>query len=283
MQIHRSISSERTLERSGNCLNATLHYLVSDCPAGDQSDAAIALTAATAPEKVGNAIRKNIRLTGVYRDGVYALEVHYALPEAVSTLAEQKISRQAGDRRWSFEVKTVSRLISQGKELIRARSGADNVQPPDPGTLLEWDGTFDGSSEVNGAYAKIPEITECCVATFRAGKVNTAFRKKIFSVVGKTNSRTFRNWSPGEVLLLGAVQDEEYCNADNDELVDITFRFGIRPDYDCTLGPLTLKDAGGWNVVWTINRRDPVKNSSVVHGVYETRIYDRANFSLLNL
>ena len=283
MQIHRSISSERTLEHSGNCLNATLHYLVSDCPEGDQSDAAIALTAATAPEKIGNAIRKNIRLTGVYREGVYALEVNYALPDAAISPAQQRVSRKAGDRRWSFEVKTVSRLISQGKELVRACSGTDNITPPDPGTLLEWDGSFDGSSEISGAYAKIPEITECCVATFPSGRINTAFRKKIFSVVGKTNSRTFRSWAPGEVLLLGAVQDEEYRNAANDDLVDITFRFGIRQNHDCTFGAVTITDAGGWNVLWTINRRDPVKNSSAVCGIYETRIYDRANFSLLDL
>lgn len=282
MQIHRSISTERTLERSGNCTSAVLHYLVSDCPAGDQSEAAIALTAATAPEKIGNAIRKQIRLTGICRDGVYTLEVQYSLPDELPS-TEQKSTRQEGDRRWSFEVKTTSRLITQGKELIRQEGNSAEMPPPDPGVLLNWDGALDGTSEINGAYAEIPEINECCIATFRADKINTAFRKKVFSAVGKTNSRTFRSWSAGEVLLLSAVQKTEYCNRENECLVDIIFRFGIRPAHDCTVGELTLKNSGGWNVVWTINRRDPVKNCSQICGIYETRIYDQANFALLGL
>ena len=276
MNIEQKLDVRRNHDRNGRCTNATLKYIVSYSGNLDNSEEAFDLVRRTAPEYVGAASRNSIALTRVPGNGSCEFEVNYS--------ASGKNENYKGDERlWSFEVKTAKYHVSGARELVRVYDGNDKGSPPDPGTVIGWDGRIDGESDVSGAEIVIPEMYEYCTATYRASKINCAFRRKLFALSGKINASTFHGWDPGEVLLTRSVQSEPYTNSSGVELVDITYTFAIRPLTETVCAGVTLLPSSPWNIIWSISRRDAASDSTVVRGVYESRVYDAGNFSALNL
>lgn len=274
MQIHRKISSARTVNRFGKCDNAKLTYIVSECGPGDHTAAVMELVKQTAPLHLADSSRKKIVLVNVVND-TYEVDVHYELPTSND-------ERAAGDRRWTLEVRSVNTHISDARELVKSVS-VNGFAAPDPGTAIGWDGVLDGESEISGASVKMPEIYEKCVATYLSSKVNSSLKRKIANAVGKLNSSSFHGWDGGEVLLLNVDQSEAYYNNAGDLLVDITYTFGIRPNGSRYSGGVKVSNCGGWSVLWNIMQRDPDGSSAVVCGVYESRVYDKTSFSQLGI
>ena len=276
MNIEQKLDIRRNHDRNGRCTNATLKYIVSYSGNLDNSEEAFDLVRRTAPEYVGTARRNSIALTRVPGNGSCEFEVNYS--------ASGKNETQKGDeRQWSFEVKTAKYHVSGARELVRVYDGNDKGSPPDPGTVIGWDGRIDGESDVSGAEILIPEMYEYCTATYRASKINCAFRRKLFDLAGKVNTSTFRGWAPGEVLLTRAEQGEPYKNLRGTELVDVTYTFAIRPSAEVNCAGTLITPVSPWNIVWSISRRNAVNNSLEVSGIYESRVYDAGNFSALNL
>ena len=222
MQIHRKLASRRTLDRSGSCVTARLNYVVSNCGNRDKISEAAELVRRTAPDAIGAARKKHIELLGSSGNGTYEFEVSYAVPEPYT-------GNSGNERVWSFEVTTAKYRLTEAKELVRIREGNQDGTPPDPGTLIGWDGRMSGESEITGAVVLIPEMYERCVATYRASAINAAFRRKLLQLSGRTNAAPFHGWNPGEVLLTRAEQSEPYRNEREIELIDITYTFAIRP------------------------------------------------------
>ena len=276
MQIQRKLSARQTVSRNGQCTGAKLHYQVSTPDNLDRCSEALELVRNTAPDYVGNARKQNIELVKVPGNGTYEFEVNYLQPEAVE-------EKTGNERIWTFEIKNHSIRVFDAKELIQICPGNPKITPPDPGTRIGWDGKMDGDSRIEGALMNVPELKEICVATYRKSQVNTAFRKNLFFLAGKLNSTTFHNWAPGEVLFENAVQSDPFTNTAGKELVDITYTFIVRPVQKVKINGVTIDAVSMWNAIWSISRRDTVNNAVVNCGVYESRIYDYGNFSVLDI
>ena len=276
MQIHRKLASRRTLDRYGSCVAARLNYVVSNCGNRDKISEAADLVRHTAPDAIGSARKKYIELINTGGNGTYEFEVSYAVPEPYT-------GNSGNERVWSFEVTTAKYRINEAKELVRIRKADPDVVPPDPGTLIGWDGRISGESEIAGAVVLIPEMYERCVATYRASAINAAFRRKLLQLAGRTNAAPFHGWNTGEVLLTRADQGKPYLNEREVELIDITYTFAIRPAGETSCAGIRIADAAPWNILWHIAKRDPAGNTTKVSGVYESRVYDSGNFSALHL
>lgn len=276
MQIQRKLSAKQTVSRNGQCTGAKLSYQVNSPDNLDRCSEALELVRSTAPAYVGSARKQSIELVKIPGNGTYEFEVNYALPEAV----EEKVGNE---RIWTFEVKSHSVRVFDARELVRIYPGNSKIVPPDPGTRIGWDGRMDGDSRIDGTLINVPELKEICVATYFARQVNTAFRKNLFALAGKLNSGTFHRWAPGEVLFESAVQSDPFTNTAGKELVDITYTFLIRPAQRVKINGVSVNAVSMWNAIWSISRRDTVNNATVNCGVYESRVYDYGNFSVLDI
>lgn len=276
MQIQRKFTIRQTVSRNGKCTEAKLGYTVRTPDNLDNREAALELVRQTAPAYLGSARLQNIELVKIPGDGTYEFDVFYRAPEP-------KEEKSGGERVWSFEIKNSPVRIFEAKELVRIYPTDPKIEPPDPGTRINWDGRMDGDSKINGTLAQVPEMREICVATYRQSRINTAFRRTLFSIAGKLNATVFHGWAPGEVLLESAVQSEPFTNTAGRELVDITYTFAIRPIQTVKISGIEVDAVSMWNTIWSISRRDAFNNASVNCGVYESRIYDYANFSPLDV
>ena len=275
MQIQRKLSTRQTVDRSGICTSAVLNYLVSGPGNLDQRTEAFELVNSTAPQYIGRARKKTVELVRVPGNGTYEFEVKYALPVTAET-------KENGDRIWQFEVNCVSGKIFEGKELVKIYQPQSDITPPDPGRLIRWDGSADGEAAVNGAYAEIPEMREICIATYKESHINTSFHRAVFAAAGKLNSKKFHGWAAGEVLFTKAALSEPYTNAKGQTLVDIKYVFNIRPNGKIVRDNVSIEPVSMWNTIWEIPRRN-AQNALIDIGIYETRIYDYANFSVLDI
>ena len=276
MQIKQKLSVNQRISRTGKCTGAKLNYQVSAPGNTDRIDEAFELVRQTAPSYVGSARKQSIELVKVPGNGNYEFEVDYLPPE-------EKEEKQGNERIWRVEIKNCTTQTFEAKELVRIYNGDPDTVPPDPGTRINWDGKMDGDSKVLGTRVQTPEMREICVATYRKSKINTAFKRTLFSLAGRINSNAFHGWAPGEVLFESAVQSEPYTNTSGRDLVDITYTFAIRPAQNMTCGKVTVTPVSMWNTVWSISRRDVVNNTNVNCGIYESRIYDYGNFSALDI
>ena len=275
MQIQRKLSTRQTVDRSGICTSAVLNYLVSGPGNLDQRTEAFELVNSTAPQYIGRARKKTVELVRVPGNGTYEFEVKYALPVTAET-------KENGDRIWQFEVNCVSGKIFEGKELVKIYQPQSDITPPDPGRLIRWDGSADGEAAVNGAYAEIPEMREICIATYKESHINTSFHRAVFAAAGKLNSKKFHGWAAGEVLFTKAALSEPYTTAKGQTLVDIKYVFNIRPNGKIVRDNVSIEPVSMWNTIWEIPRRN-AQNALIDIGIYETRIYDYANFSVLDI
>ena len=283
MQIQKQLSTKRTLDRFGKYSGVTLNYRVSGGGPGDHLDEAVALVCKTAPESIGSCHKKEMKLSEIQPGGIYEIEVVYARLAPTEEERGKSGRRRAGDRNWSFEVITRSVNVTEAKELISSHKVLPELNMPEPGNLIGWDGRTDENSRVSGASVLVPEIYERCVATYREGAVNNAFRRKICALAGKVNNAAFHGWEAGEVLLLSAEQSTVYENDEGTNLVDVTYKFAIRPRGERMCGGVRMKNAAPWNVLWYIPARNPDKRAATACGVYESRVYDSGNFSNLHI
>ena len=276
MQIQRKLTSRQTVNRNGKCTEAKLNYLISSPDNLDHRKEAMELVFKNTPSYIGNARLQEINLVKISGNGTYEFEAIYSAPEP-------KEEKSGGERVWSFAIKNSAVRVFDAKELVRIYPGDPDIVPPDPGTRINWDGKMDGDSKISGTTIQVPEMREICVATYKLSRINTAFRKALFNTAGKLNLTVFHGWAPGEVLLESAVQSEPFTNTSGRELVDITYTFAIRPVQDITVSGVKVDAVSMWNTIWSISRRDTLNNSSVNCGVYESRVYDYASFSPLDV
>ena len=283
MQIQKQLSTKRTLDRFGRYSEITLNYRVSGGGPGDHLDEAVALVCRTSPETIGSCHKKEMKLSGMQPGGIYEIEVVYARFDPTETERSKNGRRRAGDRNWSFEITTRTATVTEAKELVRSQFVSPELGMPDPGNLIGWDGRMDENSRVSGASVLVPEIYECCIAAYNEGAVTNAFRRKIWDLTGKTNATAFHGWNAGEVLLISAEQSTVYENDAGTNLIDITYKFAIRPQTDRICGGVRIKNPAPWNILWYIPTRDPGKRAAAACGVYESRVYDSGNFNKLNI
>ena len=276
MQIKQKLSVNQRISRTGRCTGAKLRYQVTAPGNTDRLDEAFELVRQTAPSYVGEARKQSVELTGIPGNGSYEFEVHYLPPEP-------KEEKKGNERIWTVEIRNFTAQVYEAKELVKIYPASPEIIPPDPGTRINWDGRMDGDSKISGTRMMVPEMREICVATYRKSKINAAFKNTLFTLAGRLNSAAFHGWSPGEVLLESAVQDEPYTNTSGRELVDITYTFAIRPAREMVYGSVKLEPVSMWNTVWSISRRDVVNNININCGIYESRIYDYGNFSALDI
>lgn len=278
MKIERSVGEQLKLDCYGICEKARICYVASDV-AMDEIDDAVNQVYAMAPVQWENIPKQSVEILHSPGGGMVEIAVNYR--EENYTAVKKYNGKKEGDRVWNVEVHARQHQLKSAVSLISSHSFDGNT-PPDPGTLVDWNGRA-GLGSVSGRInAYRPEFILSCTATFSKKKAQSnSYLRRIAALVGKVNSENFHQWAAGEVLFLGLSGSSVFQGKNGEELCNMTFRFSIRCNGARELDERTIQNVDGWDYLWGIRRRRDGQNR--LTSAYVSRIYERAAFSVLNL
>ena len=270
----------RSLNAGGSCRSARLNYIVSgiNADSADPGSSALAEVQKNAPSELDGAALSRITLVKSHGSGIFEVQAEYE-----QGVPDRSANRKIGDRFWSFDTTGGRETVIHGT-LLNSQAAPGTGAPPDPGTLINWNGKHGERFHVAGAPKIVPAMRESCTAVFRNSDITGAYRRTVMELTGCLNTKAFRSWEPGEVLFLGASSGLPYKNANGTLIIEVTFRFAVRCNCrELEIGDVKLGAAGGWDIPWCIVEPDVNGRTPVTRGAYLSSIYKKGDFSSLKL
>ena len=144
----------------------------------------------------------------------------------------------------------------------------------------------DNEGNVNGVDVTMPVLNFTETHTMNGSRVTTSYKKTVAALTGTVNSSSFRGFSAGEVLFLGAsgTKRSKKPNAP----WEITFRFAVSPNQSSLqVGKLKVSNKKGWDYLWVRyadkvaeNRKNVIKEPVAA---YVEQVYPTGDFGNLGL
>lgn len=270
----------RSLNAWGSCRSARLNYIVSgiSSESADPGSSALAEVQKNAPAELDGAALSRISLVKSHGGGIFEVQAEYE-----QGVSDRSANRKIGDRFWSFDTTGGKEQVIHGT-LINSQAAPGTGAPPDPGTLINWNGKHGDRFHVAGTPKIVPAMRESCMAVFRNSDMTGTFRRTVMELTGCVNNEAFRSWEPGEVLFLGASSGLPFKNAHGTLIIEVTFRFAVRANRKMLeIGGVKLGPAEGWDVPWSIMAPNTAGYSPAAIGVYLSSIYEKGDFSALKI
>lgn len=186
-------------------------------------------------------------------------------------------SQQGGEAVYQFDTGGGSQHITQSLRTVK-RYGR-------PGTTA---GNFQGAigvtaDSVEGVDITVPVYNFSEVHYKNRAFVDESYKLTLFALTGAVNNKVFRNFSPGELLFLGASGTKR--GTDDWELV---FRFAASPNMaDLVIGDMTGISKKGWEYMWVqyADQEDADAKTLIKQpiSVHIEQVYPYKNFDLLRL
>ena len=271
-----------SLNRRGEVDKAQLRYIV-DGAENAGSDSKILLhILEQAPENIGNSVRSGAEIISCRQPDILEVAVNYLTP-AEHQDKERRAERRDGDRLWSSRcfLKESKCFSTPDKQQIFPADGDSSSAAE---YAIAWNGRYDSSSRFDGINRLTPVCEEECRRFLLASRCSLAYRKEVMSLTGKLNSRPFRMWEPGEVMLADVTISEPFENELNQTLVELGCTFSIRRNSSSSSWcGINIGKTGGWDHIWGIYHADP--RNRIVRGscAYVGRLYDSADFGILGV
>jgi len=233
----------------------------------DEFEAYDELDTATA-DTAGGLIKKSVRINERLSDDVWAGEVEWGKMEQPET----------DDSSFSFDT---GGGTSQIQHSLLTRSSTSPLRDGAP----DFKGAINVTSgAVEGCQITIPQYNFQETHYVAASAVTAAYKATIFSLTGSVNNATYKGFSVGEVLFLGASgslrQHDQY---------ELTFKFAASPSAtDIPIGDLiTVPLKRGWDYLWVWYREgeDGEANQMIRTplAAYVEQVYEEKNLTLLGI
>ena len=153
---------------------------------------------------------------------------------------------------------------------------------PDFGGAIE----VDNEGNVNGVDVTMPVLNFTETHTMAGTRVSTSYKKTLAALTGTVNKSSFRGFSAGEVLFLGASGTKRSRKATAPW--EITFRFAVSPNKaGFKVGTIQVNRKRGWDYLW-VRYADKVAEGgrNVVKkpiAAYVEQVYPEGDFGNLGL
>ena len=144
----------------------------------------------------------------------------------------------------------------------------------------------DNEGNVNGVDVTMPVLNFTETHTLNGGRVTTSYKKTLAALTGTVNSGSFRGFSRGEVLFLGASGTKRSKKASAPW--EITYRFAVSPTQaGLQVGVIKVTRKYGWDYLW-VRYADKVAEGgkNVVKkpvAAYVEMVYPEGDFGNLGL
>ena len=157
-----------------------------------------------------------------------------------------------------------------------------------PNTAPDFAGAIgvDKEGNVNGVDVTMPVLNFTETHTLNGGRVTTSYKKTLAALTGTVNSGSFRGFSRGEVLFLGASGTKRSKKASAPW--EITYRFAVSPNQaGLQVGDIKVTRKYGWDYLW-VRYADKVAEGgkNVVKkpvAAYVEMVYPEGDFGNLGL
>ena len=157
-----------------------------------------------------------------------------------------------------------------------------------PNTAPDFAGAIgvDTEANVNGVDVTMPVLNFTETHTLNGGRVTTSYKKTLAALTGTVNSGSFRGFSRGEVLFLGASGTKRSKKASAPW--EITYRFAVSPNQaGLQVGDIKVTRKYGWDYLW-VRYADKVAEGgkNVVKkpvAAYVEMVYPEGDFGNLGL
>lgn len=152
----------------------------------------------------------------------------------------------------------------------------------DAGGAIGWNGKTGDDCAIAGVDVPTAQLRETYTKQMRISRLNTGFKRKVASLVGKVNAGSFKGWNSGEVMFLGMSYSTPAKKA---KKVTVSFNFAIQPNESGVKVGGKSVSKKGFEYVWAISRT-VARNGTPkleVEGIYVDQVCDYASFSGLGL
>ena len=182
------------------------------------------------------------------------------------------------DNSYTFDTGSETQRITQSLETVgKYGPKASN----DLKGAIGWDG-----EEVKGVDVRVPAPTWTETHWFSDDDFTASYRRTLLRMAFKTNNASWRGWSTGEVLFLGAT-----CNRRGDDWDDpweVTYKFAIRENRTgIEAGEITGIAKKGWEYMWVQYAKvEDTATKQVVKkpvAVYVEKVYYSTDFADLDI
>ena len=157
-----------------------------------------------------------------------------------------------------------------------------------PSTAPDFGGAIevDNEGNVNGVDVTMPVLNFTETHAMAGSRVSTSYKKTLAARTGTAHTSSFRGFSAGEVLFLGASGTKRSKKATAPW--EITFRFAVSPNQaSLSVGDLRVSGKKGWDYLWvryadkvSDNRKNLVKKPVAA---YVEQVYPEGDFGNLGL
>ena len=182
------------------------------------------------------------------------------------------------DSRFAFDTGGGTQHITQSIQTV-------NRYGPKASAKLGGAIGYDGKN-VQGVDIAVPVFNFSETHYFTDDDITRPYQMTLFNLTGRFNNATFRGFSEGEVLFLGAAGSRQ--GDDANDLWEISFRFAASPNRDdimvADIGPITK---WGWEYLWVQYADDADDATKQIIkkpvAVYVEKVYHGADFSALGI
>lgn len=250
---------------------AVVPYIAKGESGDDEFDVSAALASAV-PATYGGYLLQEITQSQLGTELLWEAEARYGTEQQ-----QQPTPKETGDSQYNFEIGTETAHITHSLETIQREGNPNDVWAPDlDGTIGETDDGVDGCDILTPTY----HFSETHYVP--QASINGSYKAALFNATGKTNNGSFKGFSAGEVLFLGATG-----SARGQDDWEITFRFAAQKNRTgLSVAGMTV-DKKGWEYLWVRFREeeDPTAKLMTRKGkaVYVERVYEEADFSTLGI
>lgn len=199
---------------------------------------------------------------------IWKASVKYKTPASI-------VINDTNDRTFSFSINASTQHITHSKKTTGKYSNGEEI--PDFKNAIG----ITPDNEIVGCDILLPEFQFQDQQEISAGSVNMALIKKWAQLVGKVNSSSFFEFSPGEVLFMGCEGSRK-----NGEAYNVTFHYSVSTNANnLTIGDISGIEKKGWDYLWVYSQtaKDETEKFIVKRPryVFTEQVYDTGDFSIL--
>lgn len=217
-------------------------------------------------------------------NGIWECSVDYKEEDS-----EDSKKRPDGDNlsevvKWSYDTTGTTQKLTVAKKEIARGSYSQTTPAPDMYGAIGWDG-----EQLQGADIVIPSLKLSCIVPYKPSVITQKWIADLARNTGKTNSKKWQEFEPGELLYTGSTGTKEVPLASGRPRTkpqEVTHNFecseNVKP---YKVGNIEIPEGKkGWEYAWVRFRQMDDPNTIVypraVHA-YIDQVYDEFDFKKL--
>ncbi len=264
---------DQTINAKGEVTEIEIPYLVFE--AADEDAALAAARTKAASRTVSGMVLDEVEVTERVNKDTWKVKAIYKDEDS-----DDPDDPEEDEETTSFAFDTGGGTMHRNQS-IKTVSKVPNDAPDFNGAI-----EVDNEGNVNGVDVTMPVLNFTETHTMNGSRVSTSYKKSVAALTGTVNSSSFRGFSAGEVLFLGAsgTKRSKKPNAP----WEITFRFAVSPNQSSLqVGKLKISNKKGWDYLWVRyadkvaeNKKNVIKEPVAA---YVEQVYPTGDFGNLGL